>query len=47
MMDERVYYECNTCSYGVSGSESSRSLDAKLDTHEQDNPGHRMIEVSE
>lgn len=45
MDDERTYYECNKCGYGVSGASGSRALDDKLDAHEQDNPGHRMIEA--
>lgn len=46
-MDEndRVYYECDTCSYGVSGRFDSETVEAKLDVHEVENPDHRMREI--
>ncbi len=39
---DRSYFSCKECCYGVSG-EYNRIL-AKLDQHEQDNPGHYMQE---
>jgi hypothetical protein len=47
MSDERAYYECNKCSYAVSGHSYSSVVNDKLDRHEDENPGHRMIEAKD
>lgn len=46
-MDMRVRYECNTCCYAITGPDGDVRLEDKLDDHEQENPGHRMVEVTE
>lgn len=38
--DERVYAECGTCSWGCSGSPVL--VDDRADTHEFENPGHKV-----
>jgi hypothetical protein len=43
--DENPYYECDTCSYGASGPVGPR-LDDRLDAHEAENAGHRMVEAN-
>lgn len=45
--DERVYYECSQCCYGVSGYSYSNAVNDKLDKHEDENPGHRMKEAKD
>ena len=45
--DEHVYFECDTCCYGVSGELGSPQLDNKLDKHEDENPGHHMKEAKD
>ena len=42
--DERVYYECKTCCYGVSASYASGVLWSKIGAHEEET-GHVMDEV--
>lgn len=42
-----AYYECDTCSYGVSGEEDSNGLNNLLDGYESENSGHRMVKVVE
>lgn len=44
-MDDRVRYECNACCYAISGVDGDVRLEDRLDYHELENFGHRMVEA--
>lgn len=43
-LDERVYYECRECCWGVSGPDGSPAVDKKMDAHESET-GHHVSSV--